>query len=138
MLQAFDEKRTRHSRETIFDYLFYYAKRGPQDVWIEPDTHGLSLVHGFEETVQRTQSAFDYSGYTDAHAWVFVPSSFCLIVDFLRRYGLTDFYVGDVQQSDGPSEKHEFYVVLRKHGNPETNYLARLQTIERELAEISH
>lgn len=138
VLQAYDEKRTRHTRATIFDHLFYYAKRGPQDVWIEPTFQGLHLVHGFDETLARTQAAVTTQAYTDAHAWVFVPASLCLIVDVLRESDLVEFYVGDIRRSDGLNEQHEFYVVLRKTGDGAVDYMSRLAELEMQLSQVQH
>lgn len=137
VLQAYEERRTRHSTATIFDYLFHYAKRGEQDVWIEPDRQGLRLVHSASETMKRTEAAGASNGYTDAHAWVFVPESFAFIIDALRSLALVNFRVDKNTAYDGPTFKHEFYVVLKKSLAPADLGEPRLRKIERELAEIS-
>jgi predicted SAM-dependent methyltransferase len=138
VVQAFMESRARHTTETIFDYLFYYAKRGHQDVWIERDTHGLHLAHSLDEVMRRVDASANFNGYTDAHAWVFVPESFSLIVGALRSMGMIGFQIADLRKYEGVTCKHEFYVVLKKSGDIGFDYLSQLTKTEAELAEISH
>jgi predicted SAM-dependent methyltransferase len=138
VVQAYLDKRTRHTQETICDYLFYYAKRGPQDVWIESHTEGLHLVHGFDEVMRRMDEASSSPRYTDAHAWVFVPESFRLIIDVIRRMGMIDFHIFDQRKYSGVTCRHEFYVVLKKSMDAGNDYVDQMNKIERSLAEISH
>lgn len=89
-LQALFENRAVHNVKTLYDEAAYIISSGEAASWITgqfstpnfPPHGGVERgIYLFEQMHGRKFS----QKYTDAHAWVFVPSSFILIVEELYK-----------------------------------------------------
>lgn len=112
-LQAYMEKRDRHSIATLFDHNNLLAKNGTLGAWSKttpPDD--VRLLFDTNSAMVRTESALSSPLYTDAHAWQFTPSSFLFLLADLRRLGLISLY--ETEMVDGTN--CEFFVRLQKGG----------------------
>lgn len=95
MIQAYYEKRTRHTKATIFSGAAYNAYSNKRAAWgtLTNPTNvklaGPDLFKSWEVT--QNISSEDKDNYTDFHAWRFTPSSFRLIILELGALGLIPF-----------------------------------------------
>jgi SAM-dependent methyltransferase len=113
VLQAHIDKRTRPWPGVIFDDIGYARKRNGRIGWtleeVAPLLENLPIHHAREFFEQARGS----TTYVDVHCWVFVPSSFRLIINALSTF-----------QMIGMGEKHfrlaegEFFVVLSTDAPP--------------------
>ena len=109
-ITAFHERRDRHTARTHIDYALNMAHK-PDGVgaWSGSDTRPARLVCGVaDEPGWRETAGLPY--YTDAHAWVFVPSSFRLMIVELAAMGYLDLRVEEIAEV----EAIEFHAWLRK------------------------
>ncbi|TXN76086.1 methyltransferase domain-containing protein [Methylobacterium sp. WL18] len=113
-IAAFHERRVRHTARTHLDYALNMAlKPGNAGAWSGYDLQRAVPVNGME-TEPRWRAAADLPYYADAHAWVFVPASFQLMVLELAAAGYLDLRVEEVAEA----ENTEFYAWLRKGHEP--------------------
>jgi SAM-dependent methyltransferase len=125
-IAAFLEKRDRHGVRTHIDYALNMAlKDGSEGAWSGNDTRPAVPLNPLTDVAQWLTAGRTVD-YTDAHAWVFVPSSFMLMVLELSLLGYIDLRVDDIHERDTT----EFFVWLRK-GSPR---LSRDATRERRTA----
>ena len=113
-VEAYQQKRARHTVRTGFLKYFYNCLHNGANTWgIPADIRGITLTHDFDKALDLfNQCDFSESSlYTDCHAWFFVPASFELILLELNRLGLTKLIPYDIYGPIGC----EFYVYL-KHG----------------------
>ncbi len=118
-LLAHREKRRLHTTETLFSAHSFMAALDGAGAWM-PGTYGpltlpASLDHAHQvylDHMQRRQAGDD--SYTDAHAWIFTPSSFELMILELNHLGYIDFSIMHREAGLGS----EFLTRLRKqpHG----------------------
>lgn len=115
-LDAWREKRGRHSGASVFDHLAYHVQVDDAPCWPQPTVDRPRLLHTVEQ-------AFDlYRGYedggrreyVDVHGWVFTPASFELLILELWLLGLIDWEVESCQTT----QPHEFVVLLRRATGP--------------------
>jgi SAM-dependent methyltransferase len=109
-ITAFLERRDRHTLRTHIDYALNMAlKPGGAGAWAATDIQPAEPVNPLTDAPQ-WHAAAQRPDYTDAHAWVFVPSSFSLMILELSLLGYLDLRVEELQ------ERHatEFFVWLRK------------------------
>ncbi|NRC56194.1 class I SAM-dependent methyltransferase [Neoaquamicrobium sediminum] len=138
-LDAFHEKRRRHTPGTVFDHISLVCSKAGQEIWLEPTLDDLEL-RGTAEEVRTTHEAVRASSdYVDVHGWQFTPSHFRHFVKTLRDIGyirLAEFQYRRNTQLDG-IHLHEFYIALSKtaEGTPLTG-VELLKDGERELREI--
>lgn len=106
MLAAYLEGRRLHGPAALFDHHAYVSTRNGAIAWAETSPG----VHAFSHDVRQGYAAATAMprDYVDAHAWVFTPSSFRLIVEDLRELGL----VGLGEAYFHPSIGCEFMAVL--------------------------
>ncbi|MCJ2139886.1 class I SAM-dependent methyltransferase [Methylobacterium sp. E-066] len=107
---AFLERRDRHTLRTHIDYALNMAlKSGGVGAWAADDIRPVEPANPVTDAPQ-WHAAVTRPDYTDAHAWVFVPSSFSLMILELSLLGYLDLQVEELQ------ERHatEFFVWLRK------------------------
>lgn len=118
LLDAFSEKRKRHSPGTIFDAHAYHARRGDQIAF--PNIGHVNDLN-FAHTAAYAKSVMDdflhSQKYLDVHAWVYTPSSFQLILSELLSLSLLDFKLEFFDMS----YPYEFYLSLRKTAFQNTN-----------------
>lgn len=109
-IAAFLEKRDRHSLRTQIDYGLNMAlKDGSAGAWSGADRRPAIPVNPLTDEAQ-WRAAAQAPDYVDAHAWVFVPSSFSLMILELSQLGYLDLRVEDSLEM----EATEFFVWLRK------------------------
>ncbi len=116
MLEAYEEKRSRHTRRTLFSQNFESVENNGQPVWATWIPLGeLNFMQPGIEFSAEIQIENDT--YIDGHAWVFTPSSFDLLVLELGALGLIPFRV----EIGYPSWGCEFYRTLVKTHDPVPN-----------------
>jgi SAM-dependent methyltransferase len=102
------EKRSRHDAKTHFDHGMYMATKGGSAGWPMEDLRPLVLntpvSHGLGYIGRASQDH-----YIDAHHWIFVPSSFRLMIDELAHFKLLNLRIENVQEAAAT----EFYAWLR-------------------------
>jgi predicted SAM-dependent methyltransferase len=137
-LQAYAERRVRHTPGVVFDQTAYVCGKAQNIVWIEPTIDGVALIHSTELAKQTFENALESNAYHDAHGWQFTPTSFRFLIKQLRHLG----YIrsGELAfHKHGPLEPgmHEFYISLSKGAPtlPDAD-IDLLKQIESELHEI--
>lgn len=113
ILQAHQERRTRHPASILFDDIAYNVLRAGVGGWAAGCDGALSFVGDLTAARNRYEYARTSSDYVDVHAWRFTPSSFRLIMHDLYAIGMLElreraFYGSDVT---------EFYVSLSRDGS---------------------
>lgn len=105
---AFMEKRSRHTAKTHFDHLMHHGHRGGSPGW-SIETQTPFVLAGSIESGMDALALSERAEYVDAHAWMFTPSSFELMILELRALGLLSLAVETVQ----PQPHTEFLAWLR-------------------------
>lgn len=110
MIEAYEEKRSRHSRKTVFAQYFDSVASDGKIIWAEwiPPVD----IKFVDPNIRRIHFPADpeKAEYIDCHAWHFTPSSFDLLILELNAIGLIQFEV----DLSFPSWGCEFYRTLRK------------------------
>ncbi|MDP4003069.1 methyltransferase domain-containing protein [Methylobacterium sp. NEAU K] len=109
-IAAFLERRDRHTVRTHIDYALNMAlKSNTHGAWAGDDVRPVEPVCSLADE-PNWRAVAQLPHYTDAHAWVFVPASFRLMILELSLLGYLDLRVEDTL------ERHEteFFVWLRK------------------------
>lgn len=111
---AFHERRDRHTASTHLDYALNMAlKPNGAGAWSGADPLPTLLVNTMDsEPRWREAAVLPY--YTDAHAWVFVPASFQLMLLELAAASYLDLHVDQIAEA----EATEFYAWLRRGREP--------------------
>lgn len=111
-LDAWREKRGRHSGASVFDHLAYLAQVDDAPCWPEPTVDRPRLLHTLEQAFELYRNYEDAGRceYVDVHGWVFTPASFELLILELWLMGLIDWEVASCQTT----APHEFVVLLRR------------------------
>jgi SAM-dependent methyltransferase len=107
-----------HSPSKILDYYSYAVHRDKQWIVWNPDCAlPLSFIHSPDEAKRQYERARAADHYIDAHAWIFTPSSFRLLVNDLYELGQT--CLRETTFALPPELKHyrEFYCSLSATGN---------------------
>lgn len=135
-ITAFEERRDRHTAETHFDNAAFSVNKGGDAGWLETDTRVATFATDLAGAVAHWKMA-QRDSYVDAHAWVFTPASFELLVLELSELGYLNLRLD--RREENPTT--EFYAWL-KHGRIESNKvqtrrLELMQEIVGELAEQS-
>lgn len=109
-IAAFVEKRDRHTIRTHLDYALNMALKGEGvGAWDVEDTRPAEPVCPLTDE-PHWRAATQIPSYTDAHAWVFVPASFELMILELAQLGYLDLRVEDMLEMHAT----EFFVWLRR------------------------
>ena len=141
VIEAYLEKRTRHTRRTAFEHLFHTAFNRGEGAWGQEKVSGINLANTFDVCISSLNDFdADTSGeYIDYHAWRFVPSSFELLILELARLNYTDWVVNRITPAIGC----EFHVRLRRGGAKDALSMStaafdirRLELLQRTLKEI--
>jgi hypothetical protein len=135
-LQAFFEKRTRHSVGAVFDHFSSEVRRDGAMAWnSETPSGNFELVHEVLEAFELAQESRSHGEYWDIHNWRFTPASFRLILRDLRVLGMVHF-----SEARGfPTDGFEFFISLRKGRDtqePKLSRIALMHDILREQASI--
>ena len=113
VLQAHVDGRTKPPPGVIFDDLAYARKRNDQIGWSLTSREPLTGVRSVEQAARFFENTRDTGEYVDVHCWVFVPSSFRLIVNALRSLEMTRLSEQRFCLGEG-----EFYAVLAAGASP--------------------
>ncbi|TPL73973.1 methyltransferase domain-containing protein [Mesorhizobium sp. B2-3-13] len=131
VLQAFIEKRKRHTPGTIFDHVSLAAFLDGKPSWHRGANGNLDFLHTFQQAEELYERVQREPQYFDVHNWRFTPSSFSLIMNDLRSLNLIDCS----EQISFDTEGYEFIVNLAKGGA--RGLADRLVLARRARAEIS-
>ncbi|WP_326542801.1 class I SAM-dependent methyltransferase [Pseudorhodoferax sp.] len=120
-LDAWREKRGRHSGASVFDHLAYEAKVDDVPWWTEPMVSRARLQRPVSQAFE-VYSRYEDTGrrdYVDVHGWVFTPASFQLLILELWLLGILDWEVESCQSATA----NEFIVLLRRatHQRPDAD-----------------
>ena len=107
VLQAHVDDRKRPWPGVIFDDIAYTRKRSGRIGWGLGDREPLEEVRSPDVARQFFEQACRDESYADVHCWVFVPSSFRLIINSLAAFGMTGLRELSFRDAGG-----EFYAVL--------------------------
>jgi SAM-dependent methyltransferase len=88
ILQAWTEKRSRHLPGSMYDLISEFSTRGGAAAWGEGHSGRLVRSHSDQAAWKAFQSCTMTGEYVDAHAWVFVPASFRLLIETAHGLGL--------------------------------------------------
>lgn len=91
-LQAFTDKRVRHSPGTVFDHFANNAKLGDSITWSKHDRGDVKMAYKLDDVEAVWIKALKNDEYIDSHSWKFTPSSFRVILHDLQKLGLTNLY----------------------------------------------
>jgi SAM-dependent methyltransferase len=132
VLQAHLDGRKRPWPGVIFDDLAYARKRSGRIGWNLGDSEPLDEFRTLDSARQIFEQARKGEFYVDTHCWVFVPSSFRLIINSLAAFDITGLRELDFRDAGG-----EFYAVLSTRAPPQALDLGALalsaQAEEREI-----
>lgn len=139
LLQAFHEKRKRHTPGQVFDFASSYVKKNATTIWVDTDLDNMEIANTTDGALSLYEQAKLEESYIDIHAWRFTPSSFRMLVGMLRSTGFFKSGIVDVITNDSsPVYRFEFYVSLRKNAPDENlDNLALHRSIAEELHEIT-
>ena len=113
VIQAFFEKRRRHSCGAIWDHFSMIVKKGDTVSWFKGHQGKYQLIHpNLGDARMMLARAQESSGYFDIHNWRFTPSSFKLIVNDIGALGYTSLSTKTFFDTEGC----EFIIQLQKVG----------------------
>lgn len=134
VIEAFMEKRDRHSVATIFDASNLSCRNGGLHSWRrEKPATDFRFVSEPTRAIEEAHRCFFGDEYMDAHGWHFTPSSFRLIISDLRDLKLIDLGERALFDNSGC----EFQVALDKNMPQTQSRLDLAKQIRRELAAVS-
>lgn len=130
LLQAHQERRSRHPVGTVFDHFATTVSLNGQPSWPLKSEGTLKFAHGYEDAQRMLERARSSSDYIDVHAWRFTPSSFRLLMHDLRALNLLSLReIGGFLTTDNA----EFLVSLQ--ASPGDNQDSRLELAQAALSE---
>lgn len=112
IIQAFREKRTRHTAGALFDHFAYVTRRGDAIVWLPRSEAPFDFIHDTAQAADIIGRIDHNEEYIDCHAWQFTASSFRLILSDLHSIGLLSLR----EQEFHETGEFEFYAALSKNG----------------------
>ena len=113
ILQAHEERRTRHPPSALFDDIAYNLLRDGLGGWGKGHAGSLTFVRDLAAAHRFFDDTRGSSVYIDTHAWRFTPSSFRLVASDLHAIGAMALR----EQSFHESDIHEFYIALSPRGS---------------------
>ena len=113
VLDAYLEKRTRHTAKAVLDHIVLQDHNDPVAHW--EGRHG-DVSPGSLERYRSAMEHFEQAdgGYIDVHAWQLTPGRFKDVVETLHHMGLTGFNQMSIYET--PFGQFEFMAVLGKDG----------------------
>lgn len=110
-LDALRHQHARHTGVTVFNHIAYHTTNGGHSTWTPQAPVDLALAHDVHYA-RDLFLAYDpqQANYVDAHAWIFTPASFELILFELYVLGLIDWRIARLEASSAS----EFIVTLSK------------------------
>ncbi|KIC47716.1 hypothetical protein RA29_19375 [Tateyamaria sp. ANG-S1] len=115
ILQAFAEKRTRHTLASVTNLIAGRTHNDASRHWLK-DHADADYFTGYPDRVKTALEIFQSAGgnYIDCHAWRFKPDSFAQIYDVLYRLGQVRLRL--VEVGDSRQNTQEFTIILVKDG----------------------
>ena len=111
VIQAFLEKRRRHSLGAIWDHFSMITKKGDTVAWYKGHQGEYQFIHpNLSDAHTMLARAQESSEYIDVHNWRFTPSSFKLIVNDIGVLGHTTLSTSTFFETEGC----EFITQLQK------------------------
>lgn len=133
VIQAFLEKRNRHTLASVWDHSSMITRKGEQVAWYAGHPGEYLPMHRFDEACSIFSYAQTATEYIDVHNWVFTPASFKLIMLDISTLGYSGLQVCNFFPTDGC----EFIVQLEKRAaetspapDPEQRRQLLLATLE--------
>ena len=113
VLEAFVDRRTRHSARHVIEHIALTCHNDNQRHWAGDHGEPPQLT---AEIVLQAMRHYEVrpDTYIDVHAWKFTPTNFRQIVDALARHGLTRMAVERVYETG--NGRIEFAAVLKAQG----------------------
>jgi predicted SAM-dependent methyltransferase len=114
VIQAYLEKRMRHSFGVIWDHFSMIMRKGETVAWYRGHYGEYEFIHlGLNDAREMLARAQQSNEYIDVHNWRFTPSSFKLILNDIGLLGYHSLPVKTFFDTDGC----EFITQLQKGGN---------------------
>lgn len=111
LLDAWSQKRIKPTSGQIFDHFANASMRNENIAWADDGSGGADkLVHEFSEAEDAFRRASSSDEYIDVHCWRFVPDSFRLLIQDLKRLNFINLQIDREFYTDGC----EFYVSLNR------------------------
>jgi hypothetical protein len=134
VLEAFHEKRTRHSIGAVAEHYLYSSNKGGAIAWSK-FAHGESaLAYDYQQAVSYIEQASKDERYMDVHAWCFTPSLFRLVIKDLNSLGLCPLKEASFFSTSGC----EFFITLsRSAQGASESRLQLMKSMQRELGGVS-
>lgn len=111
IIQAFLEKRRRHSLGAIWDHFSMITKKGDVVSWSKGHQGEYQFIHpNLTDAHKMLACAQESSEYIDVHNWRFTPSSFKLIVNDICELDYTTLSINTFFETEGC----EFITQLQK------------------------
>jgi len=118
VIEAYLEKRNRHSLSTLYDYYSLMAQKGGLIAWDKGAFGNYALLHpDLAEARSLLDQAQAGSTYIDAHNWVFTPASFRLIMHDCAMLNYINLSISNFYPVNGC----EFIVQLKKRNGSHTS-----------------
>ncbi len=128
VLEAHNEKRSRHSRTNTFEFYSYAATHNGAIAWGQEPIKDLKLMNTLETALQVSESVSTEGEYHDLHAWRFTPAGFELILVELARLGFINLKIERITEAVGC----EFYAWLRSGGGEQSGGFGFYQKMSEE------
>lgn len=111
VIQAYLEKRRRHSLGAIWDHFSMITKKGDAVAWFKGHHGKYQFIHpNLNDARTMLARAQESSEYIDVHNWRFTPSSFKLIINDIGVFGYTSLSTSTFFETEGC----EFITQLQK------------------------
>lgn len=111
IIQAYLEKRCRHSLAAVWDHCSMIVQKGGVSTWKKNHRGAYQLIHpDLRHAQMLLEHAQKTEEYIDVHNWRFTPASFRLIVHDIRVLGYTNLRM----KTFFPTQGCEFVVQLQK------------------------
>jgi len=128
VLDSHLHRQTRHVGG-LLDHYSYFVRNNGQMAWGDQQPFALEAIHSTEICRSALDQCLASDTYTDAHKWVFTPSSFRFLIQELADYQLIDMRLDQYHETLG----FEFFATLSHQSSRDSeNKLALLQEIQRE------
>jgi predicted SAM-dependent methyltransferase len=111
VIQAYLEKRNKHTLGAIWDNFSMITKKGSELAWKKWHMGKYELINGnIDEAMVKISDAKNKNEYIDVHNWRFTPSSFKLIMHDIIALG----YVNFIERNYFKTKGCEFIIQLKK------------------------
>jgi SAM-dependent methyltransferase len=133
IIEAHVERRTRHTRASLFDHGAYFCEVDGASGWPRTSESVPALKFDLHKAMALS-ARHDAGAYIDNHGWQFVPSSFRMIAADLHELGKLQFREAAFQETD----IFEMFVIMSATGaGPGLSRTELLRRAADELAAVS-